>query len=61
MQINVKKQAIKGAMQCLYWLVHSEVPHTTKYGSLVDAVHYRGCNYSKVLAMLKMPSTKSQR
>ena len=26
-QINLQKQPIKGAMQCLYWLVHSEIPH----------------------------------
>ena len=25
-QINLQKQPIKGAMQCLYWLVHSEIP-----------------------------------
>jgi hypothetical protein len=28
-QISLQKQAIKGAMQCLYWLVQSEIPHTT--------------------------------
>ena len=27
-------------MQCLYWLVQSEIPHTTKYGSLIDAVQF---------------------
>ena len=47
-QINLQKQAIKGAMQCLYWLVHSEIPHTTKYGSLVDAVQYMGCDFKRL-------------
>ena len=28
---------------------HSEIPHTTKYSSLVDAVQYMGCDYFKRL------------
>ena len=40
-QISLQQKAVKGAMQGLYWLVKSEVSHTTKYGSLVDAVNHR--------------------
>ena len=60
-QINLQKQAIKGAIQCLYWLVHSEIPHTTKYGSLVDAVQYMGCDYFKRLNHAENAKYKSQR
>ena len=27
-------------MQCLYWLVKAEVPHTTQYSSLLKAVQF---------------------
>ena len=39
-------------MQCLYWLVQSEIPHmhTAKYGSLVDAVQFMGYDYFKYLS-----------
>ena len=42
MQLN--KSAIKVAMECLYWLVKSEVPHTSLYASLIEAVEYMGCD-----------------
>ena len=48
-QVSLQHKAVKGAMQCSYWLVKSEVSHTTKYGSLVDAVQYMGCDYFKHL------------
>jgi hypothetical protein len=38
LEVCHEKKAVKGAMQCLYWLVRSEIPHTTNYSSLVDAV-----------------------
>ena len=41
-QISLQKQAIKGAEQCLYRLVQSKIPHTTKHGSLLDAVQFMG-------------------
>ena len=48
-------------MQCLYWLVKSEVSHTTKYGSLVDAMQYIGCDYFKHLNQTENAKYKSQR
>ena len=28
-QVSLNKAAVKTAMQCLYWLVQEEIPHTT--------------------------------
>ena len=59
LRVTIQHKAVKGAMQCLYWLVKSEVSHTTKYGSLVDTVQYMGCDYSSITTKLKMPNTKA--
>ena len=61
MEISLQKKAVKGAMQCLYWLVLSEIPHTTKYSSLVDAVHFMGCDYFKHLHQGENAKYKSKR
>ena len=42
-QAALNKVAIKVAMECLYWLVKSEMPHTSLYGPLVQAVEFMGC------------------
>ena len=60
-QLSLQKQAIKGAMQCLYWLVQSEIPHATKYSSLVGAVQFMGCDYFKHLNHGYNARYKSQR
>ena len=60
-QLSLQKQAVTGAMQCLYWLVQSEIPHTTKYGSLVDAVQFMGCDHFKYLNHGDNAKYKSQR
>ena len=60
-EILLQKQAIKGAMQCLYWLVYSEIPHTTKYSSLVDAVQFMGCEHFKLLHRSENAKYKSER
>ena len=36
-------EAVKTAMQCLCWLVKSEIPHTGNSESLLNAVHFMGC------------------
>ena len=59
--IPPEKKNVKGAMQCLYWIVLSEVPHTTKYSSLVDAVQFMGCDYFKHLHQGDNAKYKSQR
>jgi hypothetical protein len=43
-QLAINKSAVKAAMQCLYWLVKSEFPHTTLYSSLLHAVEVMGCD-----------------
>ena len=60
-EVSLQKKAIKGAMQCLYWLVHSEIPHTTKYSSLIDAVKLMGCDYFKHLHQGENAKYKSKR
>ena len=35
--------AVKEAMECLHWLVKSEILHTTHYNSLLTAVEFVGC------------------
>ena len=61
MEISLQKKAVKGAMQCLYWLVLSGIPHTTKYSSLVDAVYFMGCDYFKHLHQGQNAKYKSKR
>ena len=48
-------------MQCLYWLVKSEIPHTIKHGSLIDAAQFMGCDYFKHLYRGDIAKYKSQR
>ena len=48
-QIALNKAAVKTAMQCLYWLVKEEIPHTTNYPSLLKAVEFMGCSQLKHL------------
>ena len=43
-QPALNKAAIKVAMECLYWFVKSEMPHTSPYGPLVQAVEFMGCD-----------------
>ena len=48
-QLSLNKAAVKSAMQCLYWLVKEEIPHTTNYPSLLNAVEFMGCTQLKHL------------
>ena len=43
------KAALKTAMQCLYWLVKEEFPHTLNYPSMLKAVEIMGCSQLKHL------------
>ena len=61
LEVCHEKKAVKGAMQCLYWLVRSEIPHTKNYGSLVDAVRLMGCEYFKHLHKGENAKYKSRR
>lgn len=44
-EISVQRLAIEGALRCIYWLAKNELPHTTKFRSLVDFVKSMGCEY----------------
>ena len=39
-ELSLKKSAVKAAVQCLCWLVKSEIPHTTNYDSLLKTVQF---------------------
>ena len=48
-QVSMNRAALKTAMQCLYWLVQNEIPHTMNYASLLEAVEFMGCTHLKHL------------
>ena len=48
-QVSLNRAALKTAMQCLFWLVKREIPHTTNYASLLEAVEFMGCSHLKHL------------
>lgn len=60
-QISLNRSAIKTAMQCLYWLVKSEIPHTSNYNSLVKAVEFMGCEHLRHLRHGENAKYSSQR
>ena len=39
----------KGALKCLYFLAKNELPHTTKFATLLDLAINLGCDYMKEL------------
>ena len=43
-QAALNIEAIKVALECLYWLIMSEMPHTSLYGSMIEAVKFWGCD-----------------
>ena len=59
-QIALNKSALKTAMQCLYWLVKSEIPHTMHYNSLITAVEFMGCQQLQHLNHDENPKYTSQ-
>ena len=60
-QIFLNSLAIKRAMQCLYWLVKYEIPHTSNYNSLVKAVEFMGCEHLRHLRHGENAKYSSQR
>ena len=60
-QISLNRSAIKTAMQCLYWLIKSEIPHTSNYNSLVKAVEFMGCEHLRHLNHGENAKYSSQR
>lgn len=60
-QVSLQYAAVKGAMQCLYWLVKSEIPHTTHYNSLIETMKVIGCDVFKHLHCGENAKYTSQR
>ena len=60
-QVSMQHAAAKGAMQCLYWLVKSEISHTSHYGSLIGAMKFIGCDIFKHLHCGENAKYTSQR
>ena len=44
-QASMEKTALIGAFRSLYWLASEEIPHTTKYSSLLGYAKRMGCSY----------------
>ena len=57
-QLQLKRQAVITAMQCLYW---SEIPHTGNYESLLKVVQLMGCQQLKHLNQGENAKYTSQR
>ena len=60
-QVDFNRSAVKVAMQCLYWLVKHETPHTSNYGSLLKAVEFMGCERLRYLRVGENAKYTSQR
>ncbi|KAJ8356640.1 hypothetical protein SKAU_G00194340 [Synaphobranchus kaupii] len=59
LQVSLQHDAIKKAMETLYWLAKEEVAHTTKFSSFLDfAKDHLGC---EVLAHLHQGGNASYR
>lgn len=44
-QVSLKRQAVLGALKCLYWLAKEESAHHTKFESLLELGKSLGCTY----------------
>ena len=44
-QVALKRQAVMGALKCLYWLAKEETAHHTKFSSLLELGKSLGCSY----------------
>ena len=49
-QVLLSRQAVVGAMKCLYWLCKQEIPHTTNYEPLLALAKALGCSYLSSLS-----------
>ena len=60
-QVALKRQAVIGALKCLYWLVREEAAHHTKFGSLLELGKSLGCSYLSELELGKNAHYTSHR
>lgn len=47
--ISHERRAVVGALKCVYFLVKSELPHTTNFSGLLDLAISLGCDYLRNL------------
>lgn len=57
----MEKTALVGAFRTLYWLAAEELPHTTKYSSLLGYAKLMGCSYLNLLHKGENVNYESQR
>lgn len=48
-QVVLQRNAVIGAMKCLYWLCKQEIPHTMNYEPLMSLAANLGCTYLSAL------------
>ena len=60
-RISIKRQAVIGAMKCLYWLAKEETAHHTKFSSLLELGKLLGCDYLSELEVSKRTNYTSHR
>ncbi|XP_071169572.1 zinc finger protein 862-like [Mytilus edulis] len=60
-QASMEKTALIGAFRSLYWLASEEIPHTTKYSSLLGYAKRMGCSYLNHLQKGGNANYESQR
>ena len=60
-QISLKRQAVIGALKCLYWLAKEETFHHTKFQSLLQLGKPLGCAYLSELEVAKNANYTSHR
>ena len=58
-QVFFQRQAIKGALKCLYWLAKEEIARQTKFSSLLQLGKFLGCSYLSELEVAKNASYTS--
>lgn len=57
----MEKTTLVGGFRTLYWLAAEELPHTTKYSSLLGYAKLMGCSYLNLLHKGKNVNYESQR
>lgn len=60
-QVSLQRQAVIGAMKCLYWLAKEETAHHTKFKSLINLGKSLGCSYLSELEIAKNATYSSHR
>lgn len=60
-QVSLKRQAVRGAFKCMYWLAKEETAHHTKFSSLLQLAKSLGCSYLSELEIGQQANYTSHR